>query len=158
MSPRAACRLETLGFTEVYDYAAGKADWLAAGLANEGADGRPVGVGSALDPDVTTCGLEDPLFDVARRLRATAAEIAIVVGSGGVVVGRLRLGRFSEASHDPASAVMEEGPTTVRASEPLEGIFARMLTRNVHQVIVTTPEGKLLGVVSASARGAVSPP
>ena len=31
MSPRAALRLERFGF-EVYDYAAGKVDWLAAGL------------------------------------------------------------------------------------------------------------------------------
>jgi CBS domain-containing protein len=158
MSPRAACRLETLGFTEVYDYVAGKADWLAAGLATEGANGWMARVGSALDPDVMTCGLEDPVSDVARRLRATAAEIAIVVGSGRVVVGRLRLGRFSEGSHDAAAAVMEEGPTTVRASEPLEGILARMQTRNVQQVIVTTPEGELLGIVSAPARGAVSSP
>jgi len=32
MSPRAASRLESLGFRDVYDYAAGKADWFAAGL------------------------------------------------------------------------------------------------------------------------------
>ena len=36
MSPRAACRLELLGFTQVYDYVAGKADWLAHGLPTEG--------------------------------------------------------------------------------------------------------------------------
>lgn len=36
MSPRAACRLQHLGWT-AYDYAAGKADWLAFGLAHEGA-------------------------------------------------------------------------------------------------------------------------
>ena len=32
MSPRAAWRLESLGFSHVYDYVAGKIDWLAAGL------------------------------------------------------------------------------------------------------------------------------
>jgi hypothetical protein len=37
MSPRAACRLETLGFPEVHDYVAGKADWLAHGRPTEGA-------------------------------------------------------------------------------------------------------------------------
>ena len=36
MSPRAACRLQTLGFTNVYDYVLGKADWLAHGLPTEG--------------------------------------------------------------------------------------------------------------------------
>src|SRR5947209_3912316 len=35
MSSRAAWRLETLGFTTVYRYVAGKIDWMAAGLATE---------------------------------------------------------------------------------------------------------------------------
>ena len=36
MSPRAAWRLEEAGFGPVYDYAAGKGDWLAADLTFEG--------------------------------------------------------------------------------------------------------------------------
>ena len=40
MSPRAACRLEALGFTELYDYVAGKADFVVSGgfddLSTEG--------------------------------------------------------------------------------------------------------------------------
>ena len=36
MSPRAAWRLEAAGFGPVYDYMAGKADWLAADLPFEG--------------------------------------------------------------------------------------------------------------------------
>jgi hypothetical protein len=38
MSPRAACRLETLGFTKVYDCIPGKAHWLARDLPIEGED------------------------------------------------------------------------------------------------------------------------
>ena len=36
MSPRAAWRLEAAGFAPVYDYVAGKSDWLAADLPFEG--------------------------------------------------------------------------------------------------------------------------
>jgi rhodanese-related sulfurtransferase len=36
MSPRAACRLEALGFTRVDDYVDEIADWQAAGLPTEG--------------------------------------------------------------------------------------------------------------------------
>jgi hypothetical protein len=32
MSPRAASRLESIGFEQVYDYVAGKADWGSACL------------------------------------------------------------------------------------------------------------------------------
>lgn len=35
-SPKAARKLEDLGFTEVYDYEEGKADWKAAGYPTEG--------------------------------------------------------------------------------------------------------------------------
>jgi rhodanese-related sulfurtransferase len=42
MSPRAAWRLETLGFERVYHYVGGKADWLAHALPREGQDPRPV--------------------------------------------------------------------------------------------------------------------
>lgn len=34
-SPKAAQRMEELGYTDVYDYEAGKADWKAAGLPVE---------------------------------------------------------------------------------------------------------------------------
>ena len=36
MSPRAACRLERIGFERVYDYVGGIADWKGAGLPLEG--------------------------------------------------------------------------------------------------------------------------
>ena len=36
MSPRAASRLDSLGFTQVYDYVTGMADWTANGLPTEG--------------------------------------------------------------------------------------------------------------------------
>src|SRR3954470_12932961 len=36
LSPRAAHRLEQLGFAEVYDYVASKVAWLACGLPGEG--------------------------------------------------------------------------------------------------------------------------
>ena len=44
MSSRAAWRLESLGFGDVYDYVDGKLDWMAAGLANSSAttDAPPV--------------------------------------------------------------------------------------------------------------------
>ena len=42
---------------------------------------------------------------------------------------------------------MQPGPTTVRANEPLEPLLDRMGERNVAEVLVTTPDGRLLGVV-----------
>ena len=67
MSPRAACRLETLGFEDVHDYAPGKADWLAHNLPVE-RDHDLVTVGQLARNDVVTCGLAERVGDVARRI------------------------------------------------------------------------------------------
>ena len=47
MSPRAACRLEAIGFEEVYDYTAGIADWKAAGLDLEGSEDQGLRIADA---------------------------------------------------------------------------------------------------------------
>jgi hypothetical protein len=73
MSPRAASRLETLGFRHVYDYAAGKADWFSAGLPMEGEVANAVFIGRLVRADVPNCRLEDRVADVGAhsdRIRA----------------------------------------------------------------------------------------
>jgi 3-mercaptopyruvate sulfurtransferase SseA len=58
LSARAAWRLESLGSGQVYDYAVGKSDWMAAGLPTEGAAaGRPTAA-TVARRDVPTCHLE----------------------------------------------------------------------------------------------------
>jgi CBS domain-containing protein len=42
---------------------------------------------------------------------------------------------------------MDVGPVTVRANEPLEPLLERMASHGVAEMVVTTPEGRLLGVV-----------
>lgn len=54
-----AYRLETLGFSEVYDYTAGEVDWLAHGLPTEGeAAGAPT-AGRLVRDDVVACRLDE---------------------------------------------------------------------------------------------------
>jgi hypothetical protein len=56
MSPRAAARLEALGFTQVYDYVAGNADWGSFGLPLEGRRSSSTRVGAHVRTDVPACG------------------------------------------------------------------------------------------------------
>ena len=56
MSPRAAWRLESIGFTRVYDYVAGKADWGSFGLPLEGRRPSSTRVGAHVRTDVPACG------------------------------------------------------------------------------------------------------
>lgn len=64
MSPRAACRLETLVFVDVYDYVAGKVDWLAHNLPTEGAGASAPTAGSRLRHDAPTAGPDETLAAV----------------------------------------------------------------------------------------------
>ncbi len=60
------------------------------------------------------------------------------------------LGRVRDLDTNPdalVEEVMESGPTTVRSDDPLEPLVARFLVRDVSQVIVTTSDGVLVGLL-----------
>src|SRR5229473_8085608 len=70
MSPRAATRLEQLGF-DVYDYALSKVDWMARGLPMEGtAAQRPTALSFVRD-DVASCEREDRVATIRQRIDAS---------------------------------------------------------------------------------------
>lgn len=145
MSPRAACRLEGFGFT-VYDYAAGKVDWIAAGWPTEGTASTAGRVLHAVDRDVPTCAPADRLDGV--RARFPGAEVCVVVNDQRVVLGRLRFDRLG-ATGGTAEDVMQPGPATIRTHEDLDATLDRMAKRRVTGLLVTTPDGELLGLIRA---------
>ena len=67
MSPRAAWRLEAAGFSPVYDYAAGKTDWLAADLPF---DGTAELAGMFTRRGVATAAEDTPAAEALRLLDA----------------------------------------------------------------------------------------
>jgi CBS domain-containing protein len=147
MSARAAWRLESLGFGQVFRYEAGKADWLAAGLPTDGPEASTPRAGDAVSRDAPTCGLDDRLGDVRDRLQGTRWQSCIVVNERGVVFGRVRGAALDGPDTATIEAVMEPGPTTVRPSEPLQDLVERMQKHNVTTIVVTTPDGVLVGVL-----------
>ncbi|MDP9071604.1 MAG: CBS domain-containing protein [Actinomycetota bacterium] len=144
MSPRAAWRLERLGFGPIYDYVAGKVDWLAAGLRTVRADTNERRAIDAVDDAPPTCGPDTPLGELPE------GDSVIVVNAERVVLGRVPASR-PDGPEQTAEQVMQPGPTTVRANEPLDPLLARMADRSVVEMLVTTPEGRLLGTVRRTA-------
>jgi CBS domain-containing protein len=147
MSPRAACRLESLGFEQVHDYVLGIADWKAAGLAVESDSPRVQRVSDATRPDVPTCALDDELGPVRHNTFDAGWDECIVVSRDGIVVGRLRDSAWEADDATIVEEVMESGPTTVRADSLLQDLVDRMARRPTKLVIVTTPQGFLIGVL-----------
>jgi CBS domain-containing protein len=143
MSPRAACRLATLGY-DVHDYAPGKVDWMAHGLPIEGTEaGRPTAL-TLMRDDVATCALDEPPAQVARRIDASPYGFALALSPGRVVLGRVRRSRLADGAAS-VEALLE--PSTIRPHTTVEDLTARLAHSEVRTLIVTDPEGKLLGVV-----------
>src|SRR5712692_1928445 len=115
MAPRAAARLETMGFREVYEYKAGKVDWMAAGLPTEGTNAAHPRAGDAARKDVPVCGLGERLGDVRDRARAAGWDAAVVVDAERVVLGLLR---SKELSKDPDQLIEQ----AMRGSEHLSAL------------------------------------
>ena len=147
MSPRAAWRLESLGFTRVHDYVAGKADWGSFGLQLEGQRHSGTRVGAYLHADVPTCALEEPLPAVCERVRAAGEDTCFVVNEQRIVLGRL--GRTALARDDDVTVevAMTAGPSTVRPSLDLAAAIERMRKQKLSNLPVTRPDGVLLGLV-----------
>jgi len=150
MSPRAACRLTQLGFAPVYDYTLGKVDWIAAGLPTLRAGQPSRRVLDAVRRDVPTCAAGAPAGPALQQARSQGWDRCVVIAADRTVVGILRAGRISASEPAPAAAVMQPGPTTVRAHEDLDATRQRMNARHVAHLLVTTPDGTLIGVVDAA--------
>jgi Mg/Co/Ni transporter MgtE len=151
MSPRAACRLETLGFEHVYDYVPGKADWLARGLPTEGEETDRPRVGPLAHDDVIACHPGEAVGQVWERVQASPYGFALVVAADRTVLGRLRRAALEGEPTALAEAVMEPGPSTVRPDTSVADLRERLYTRDLRTAIVTTPEGRLIGVVRRDA-------
>lgn len=148
MSPRAAWRLEGLGFEDVYDYAPGKADWAASGLPTEGTLAAVPSAGDAARRDVPTCTPEEKASEAWERTKRVGWDRCVVVNGERVVLGLLR--EKDLASSDPGASVegvMRNGPATFRPSEPLGKMAKRMRERGVNAVVITTPDGRLVGLL-----------
>jgi hypothetical protein len=146
MSPRAAWRLEQLGFTQVYDYVAGKEDWFANGLPREGSSAETPWAGDLVREDTPTCAVDETIGVVRTRVLDAGYDLCVVVNSERIVLGLLRGDALSK---DDAAAgdVMELGPTTIRPHNPVEKLFQSRGNQGVKSWIVSTSHGKLLGLL-----------
>src|SRR6266540_4232965 len=113
MSPRAASRLESLGFEHVYDYVAGKADWGSAGLLLEGANGSETRAGAHLRTDVPTCRPDERVEEVCARLDESGWDTCFVVDERRVVLGRIRRRAIRARGNVAAEEAMTLGPSTI---------------------------------------------
>jgi CBS domain-containing protein len=147
MSPRAAWRLEAAGFGPVYDYMAGKMDWLAADLPF---DGTAQLAGLFTRRGVVTTGEPTSAAEALRLLQAQGFGPVVVLNEAGVVMGAAYRDRLQAAfSQAEVGSVMRFGVSTVRPSEDAAALADRMGHAGVTRVVVTRSDGTLIGLFFA---------
>src|SRR5215831_7909506 len=147
MSPRAAWRLEAAGFGPVYDYAAGKSDWLAADLPFEGTAQL---AGMFTRRGVATVREGTPAAEALRLLEAQGFGPVLAVNPAGVVMGTAYRDGLASAGKATVGMVMRFGVSTARPSEDAAALAHRMGHRRVTRVVVTRSDGTLVGLFFAA--------
>jgi rhodanese-related sulfurtransferase len=136
LSPRAVARLDSLGgFTEVYDYVAGKVDWVANGLPCYGEESVPRLAG-VTERDMPVVRLDDVGGDIDFGDAPTCA----VVDENGVLLGEVRRG----------DTAMREGPPTYRPDVALAEMAEELAKSKATYVWVTYADGRLLGLADVA--------
>ena len=145
MSPRAAWRLETLGFGEVYDYVGSKMDWIGDGLPFEGTLADRPRLSTLADAGVPTFGLGDTVRDVRDRLGGWDLGL-VLAGPEPVVLGLVRAEALPADDRRRVEEAMEDGPRTYRPHVTAEEMSPRLHDTPAPWVIVTTLSGHRVGV------------
>ena len=150
MSPRAACRLEALGFTKVSDYVAGKQDWIANGLPSEGRRANSARIGDLVRKDVPTCSLSESLARVKERVEEAGWDMAVAVSDEGIILGLLQKEQLAAPSDRTVEQVMQAGPSAWRPNLAVDRMVRHAIRFQLPHLMVSTSEGVLVGVLRRS--------
>ena len=149
MSPRAAWRLQSLGFVDLYDYAGGKADWLANGFPTEGTAADRLRIGAKAHRDTPTCRINETIAGASHRAFGAGYDHCVVVNEGNVVLGILDSSALRQGDDTRVETLMRGGPSTFRPSTPVDELKEFLAKRGLRRALVTKPDGRLIGTVFA---------
>jgi len=151
MSPRAAWRLESLGFTAVYHYVPGVADWAAAGLPVEGKASAKTTAGAAAEKQTALCHPGDPIGEASSRAAGAGEDSCLVVNEQDIVLGRLYYKDLNQSADMKVEDVMDPGPSTFRPNVPVAQIAEFMKSNDLKTAPITTSDGKYVGMLKLDA-------
>ena len=126
----------------------GKVDWLANNLPVEG--DRPYApiAGRAMRDDAVRCRPTDRIADVLESIQGSPYPFALVTSDDGTLLGRAPASALDPTSERPVWDVAQPGPKTFRPHVEAEKVVEVLAEKGYRWAIVTTPEGRLLGVAS----------
>jgi Mg/Co/Ni transporter MgtE len=116
-------------------------DWVSFDLPW---DGTAQFVSPNVDRDAPTCRIDDKIGEV--RARVSAAGLCVVVYESGVVAGSLDEEALHADNQALVETVMKAAPATVRLTEEVSALEERLRDKHVDHIVVTRPDGRLVGV------------
>lgn len=131
----------------MYDYAAGKLDWMAAGLPVEGTNAGLPRAGDLARKDAPTCLLHENLGAVRDRVHALGWDTVVVVNEERIVFGLLRAKELSLDGDQPIAKAMRPGSSTFRPYVPATEMAHAMAEHKLESSPITTSDGRLVGLL-----------
>jgi CBS domain-containing protein len=83
-------------------------------------------------------------------VRGAGWDTCIVVNEQRVILGRLGRKAIAADGDESVEEAMTAGPSTVRPSIGADALLERIRSRNLTSFLVTTPDGRLVGLVLRS--------
>jgi Mg/Co/Ni transporter MgtE len=123
----------------------GKVDWLARGLPSEGTKADEPTAGKLARRDAPTCGLDERVGDVRKRLGTFAR--CVVLGERNVVAGVLASEQLAAPDETRAEDAMRPGPSTFRPNVPIREMAEFFEKNDLPSVPITSVDGTLIGVL-----------
>src|SRR5258705_10912153 len=117
---------------------------MAYGLPVERRNG-PRLVGDEMRREFPLCLLTDSVGMARQAAYEMGMDVCPVLDEEGVVLGLCTRASLHAHPSINVELVMDPGPTTVRPSMPVAKAFKLMERDKIPLLLVTTPEGKLLG-------------
>jgi CBS domain-containing protein len=99
--------------------------------------------------DAARCRPTDRIADVREAIERSPYPFALITSDDGTLLGRAPLSGLDAASSDqPVWDVAEPGPKTFRPHVNAKRAAGFLAEKGLRWAIVTTPEGRVLGVAS----------
>ena len=126
----------------------GKVDWLAHNLPVEGDRADAPIAGRAIRDDAVRARATDRMADVFQSIERSPYPFALVTSDDGTLLGRAPLSALDADSDRPVWDVTEPGPKTFRPHVSAEKVVGVLADKDLRWAIITTPQGRVLGVAS----------
>lgn len=121
-------------------------DWLVNGLPVEGEEPSAPRAIDAVST-VPTCGIDATTSEAQASMGDQ--HICVVINKAGIVLGLLRTGALAGVDGGrPVAQLMRPGPATFRPGVPAGDLARYLDEHDAHQALLTTAEGRLVGVAA----------